>query len=294
MCYDARRLSSVLASLRTRPSVTYRRDPNAYWRYDARWLVASATFSAGLWLSGWRGLSTPLWMGLAALPLLVWAHVAANATVHNCCHQNLPRPINRLVAEVLGLFVIVRFFVWEVMHTRHHAFPDDPERDPHPCKPTFVQFMVGIMLVTAEKQLHAIKRERHPDHMKYEGVRTVFSLVTDASILIMWFVLLGWPLFLGVFIPMQILGWVILGHFNWIAHRGADRTADFGPRNRDHGLFWLGNRIWFGIYMHKNHHDYAGRFNPLPPERRLFGTPHTQKPRIESRSDSHDREGLRP
>ena len=32
-------------------------------------------------------------------------------------------------------------------------------------------------------------------------------------------------------------------------------------------MYWLGNRIWFGLYMHGNHHKRANIFNPLRMER---------------------------
>lgn len=52
-----------------------------------------------------------------------------------------------------------------------------------------------------------------------------------------------------------------VSHFNWVTHN-ASTSDDFRPVNNDSGIYWLGNRIFFGIYMHGNHHAYASVFNP--------------------------------
>jgi stearoyl-CoA desaturase (delta-9 desaturase) len=54
-----------------------------------------------------------------------------------------------------------------------------------------------------------------------------------------------------------------VSHFNWVTHNGESKANDYHPINIDSGLYWLGNRIWFGLYMHKNHHERANIFNPL-------------------------------
>ena len=39
--------------------------------------------------------------------------------------------------------------------------------------------------------------------------------------------------------------------------------------NIDTGVYWLGNRLLFGLYMHGNHHKRANLFNPLKMEQVL-------------------------
>jgi hypothetical protein len=54
-------------------------------------------------------------------------------------------------------------------------------------------------------------------------------------------------------------------HFNWATHDGASKasTKNYRPINLNQGFFWVGNLLWHGIYMHKNHHRKPGVFNPL-------------------------------
>ena len=51
-------------------------------------------------------------------------------------------------------------------------------------------------------------------------------------------------------------------HFNWSTHNASSRAKDFHPVNLNHGLYKLGNKLLFGIYMHANHHKRANAFNP--------------------------------
>ena len=64
-------------------------------------------------------------------------------------------------------------------------------------------------------------------------------------------------------VPAQALGWMHVAHFNWVTHNALSKTGDYKPINIDTGVYWLGNRIWFGLYMHANHHKRANIFNPL-------------------------------
>ena len=36
----------------------------------------------------------------------------------------------------------------------------------------------------------------------------------------------------------------------------------YKPVNLNHGLFRLGNKLFFGIYMHANHHRWSNVLNP--------------------------------
>ncbi len=41
------------------------------------------------------------------------------------------------------------------------------------------------------------------------------------------------------------------------------KDRDYGPINIDRGLYHIGNRIFFGIYYHDNHHRMVKAFNPM-------------------------------
>ena len=63
-------------------------------------------------------------------------------------------------------------------------------------------------------------------------------------------------------VSASIIGMLHLVHFNWSTHNAMAGT-DFHPVNLDRGYFWVGNRLWFGIYMHGNHHKRPQALNPL-------------------------------
>ncbi|NJK90247.1 MAG: fatty acid desaturase [Myxococcales bacterium] len=73
---------------------------------------------------------------------------------------------------------------------------------------------------------------------------------------------LGSAGFFFLFLPTAILGGLHVIHFNWCTHNGFSKAEDFRPVNLDHGIYWFGNRIFFGIYYHANHHYRPSAFNP--------------------------------
>src|SRR5690606_8404961 len=76
-----------------------------------------------------------------------------------------------------------------------------------------------------------------------------------------FYLLLGFEAFFLLFVPVQALGWVHVAHFNWVTHNAHSKTGEYHPINLDHGVYWLGNKILFGLYMHANHHKRANIFN---------------------------------
>ncbi len=256
------------------PSSDFLRDPWFYIKYDLIWASLLLGTSALLLSVGWRGLG--LSWGLHLLPLVVIAaylQMLGNALIHNASHGNFPKPINRLVGEVIGVWVMTRFASWEILHRRHHMFSDDEEKDPHPMLRSYWAFLWKKMAVNLERNLHQQYYELWgdtPAMRRRETVKTVISVGTGASLFFFWFVILGPVGFLGLFVPAAIIGVLHLTHFNWATH-DADRSDDFRPVNRDEGIFWLGNRLLFGAYMHANHHAYATVFNPLKLDEKRAG-----------------------
>ena len=74
-----------------------------------------------------------------------------------------------------------------------------------------------------------------------------------------------------IHLPAQVLGWMFVMHFNWVTHNALAKDGNYYPVNLDSGYYWLGNRIFFGIYMHGNHHKRANVFNPLFWDEAKFG-----------------------
>ncbi len=251
----------------------YRKDPYFYYKYDLSWLAFFVGCCVLMIVSGWQGLATEFgWWMLAILPVTMYLHVLANVCVHNACHGNFPRAVNRLVGEILGALVLTRYASWEILHVRHHKYSDDPERDPHHVIEGFWRFFGAIMTVNIERQLRAVHFEQFgetPMSVRRETVRSVLSFFVMLVFGATWFLLLGPWLFFLVLLPSQFVGWVVVAHFNWATHNAGSPTQDYRPVNLDHGFYWIGNRIWCGLYMHGDHHKYPNIFNPLHTKRVL-------------------------
>jgi len=235
-------------------------------KYDLTWMTLLVGASVLMWALGWRGL--PLEWSPYLIPLclgFLYVQMLGNTLIHNASHGSFPKPINRLVGELMGVVVMTRFASWEILHRRHHMYSDDVERDPHPMLSSYWAFLWRMMILNLEKNLHQQYYELWGDTQamrRRELGRSVLSFSTGISLLVFWFVVFGPIGFIAIFIPGAIVGVLHLSHFNWATH-DADRSKDFRPVNRDEGIFWLGNRLLFGIYMHANHHAFSTVFNPL-------------------------------
>jgi stearoyl-CoA desaturase (delta-9 desaturase) len=256
--------TSFLTSL---PHAQFRRSAEFYRRYDLAWLVVCASVIVGLEVAGVAPLAMRWqWWFPLLLPVVIYAHIVSNVFVHNACHASFPRAINRIVGEILGAIVLTRFASWEIVHARHHRFSDDVEKDPHPVQDDFWRF-VWRSFRNVEAQLQTAYFETFgdtPENRRREKIRAFFSFATGVALVATWWRLLGHWGFWFFFAPSSILGWLFVMHFNWVTHNGAHHLpGGFRPINIDRGYYWLGNRIFFGIYMHANHHKRAGVFHPL-------------------------------
>jgi len=263
-------VSGLFFSFTAQPSVQYRRNKWFYFLYDGAYLLGLLALDAWLLLNHVQPLAPTgaawSWSYLALFPLVLYAHILLNVFIHNCCHGNFPRAINRLIGELAGLVVITRYASWEIIHQRHHRFSDDPEKDPHHVLPNFLVFLYETMLFNVERQLQNQAYDQFgdtPDNRRREMVRAVLSFATMLPLLLAWYLVLGTEAFFFLFVPAQALGWLHVAHFNWATHNATSKTGDYKPVNLDHGLYWLGNRVLFGLYMHANHHKRANIFNPL-------------------------------
>ncbi len=184
--------------------------------------------------------------------------------IHNATHGNFPKYVNRIVGEVLGVIVFVRYASWDIVHMRHHRFSDDGGKDPHPTYPSYWKsFFSSIIYV--EKQLQQQYCDVWGDteeNRKYEAFRAKVSYGTNVVLAIAWYMFLGPVGFFAIFFPLNVIAAAFVGHFNWSTHNGA-AGRDFRPVNLNHGYFWLGNKLFTGIYFHANHHKRPHLFNPM-------------------------------
>ena len=259
-------MSAIVATLTSLPTTQFRKNRYFYLWYDGFYLVLCASLIALMKVGGHDGLIGGWdWRYLWLLPLVTYAQILCSVCIHNATHNSFPRALNRIVGELCGVVVLTRFASWEVIHQRHHRFSDDPELDPHPVQPSYWRFLFAT-IVNVEKQLQRIFFELFgdtPENRRYERRRAQVSYATNLLLLFTWYLFLGPFAFFALFVPASILGFFHLVHFNWSTHHAFNPSLDFRPVNLDYGLYWLGNRLCFGIYYHANHHKKANLFNPM-------------------------------
>ncbi len=259
-------VSAQPSLLTTLPYAQFKRDPYFYAKHDTLYLGGSLAFIAALVLTGYEA-PVPAWHWWVPLLLVPATYLAimSHVFIHNASHGNFPKPINRVVGEILGIITLVKFASWEIVHRRHHRYSDDPERDPHPAERRYWPYAKNT-LINVEKQLRQEYFDVHgtgPDQLRYENFRSVFSFVSGVGLGAAWFFLLGPILFFVVFLPASILAGLFVIHFNWSGHNAHTKDKPIAPANIDDVWFYVGNRLFFGIYYHANHHRMARVFNPM-------------------------------
>ncbi len=267
-----------IAALTTHPSRQFRESRSFYLRYDAACALLCLGLLALRPLAFPRSPTLGLRAWLIAFPLCVYAAIVAQLCEHNAVHGNFPRAINRAVGELLGFLVVVRFASWTLVHLRHHRFADDRDRDPHPNFASFWKTALHT-IVHVEQQLMQETYDRWgdtPELRAAERRRARVSYAASLLLLITWLAYLGPSIFFALFLPANALGALFVIHFNWVTHGALDERP-YRPVNLDHGWFWLGNRLFFGIYMHANHHARPSLFNPA-----RLAQPERAAPRAES------------
>jgi fatty acid desaturase len=257
------------------PMVAFRQNRWFYPVYDGIWLLFLGVVIASLLVGRANGAPAGL-VGtfadfqpiyLLAIAPAAYFLIVCNLVAHNVTHRNLPKSVNRIVGEFVGAMVLARYASWEIIHLRHHQYSDVPGKDPHDCRPGFFTRFLPYFLMNVERQLKQQFYDFHggqtPENERFERGRAMLSFGTNAALIYAFFLFLGAPVFCLVFLPAQILTIIHLAHFNWSTHNGSSPTGDYHPINIDRGLYWVGNRIFFGIYYHQNHHRVVKAFNPM-------------------------------
>ena len=263
--------AAIVSTLTTLPFTQLRKNRYFYFYYDGFYALLFALALALMVMSGHRGLfgegallGAWRWEYLLALPVVTYVQILCSVFVHVCTHGSFPKPYNRIIGEICGVVILTRFASWEVLHQKHHRHSDSLENDPHPVGPSYWAFC-WHHVANLEKHLHEAVFEVHgdtPENRRLESIRSVVSFGTGALLITTWFVALGWIAFVAFFLPASIVGFFHLVHFNWSTHDAKNPTQNYRPVNLNHGLFNLGNKLFFGIYMHANHHRWANVLNP--------------------------------
>lgn len=258
-------MTAIVSTLTSLPFTQLRRNRYFYLWYDGFYFVSCACLLAMMYTLNHKPLievwDHRYWL---LLPLICHLQILCSVFIHNATHNSFPRAVNRIVGELCGVVVLTRFASWEVIHQRHHRYSDDVERDPHPVISGYWAFLVKTV-IGVERQLQKIYFELFGDteeNRRYEQIRAYVSYGTNLLLIFTWYRFLGPLAFFCFFVPSSVVGFLHLVHFNWSTHNAFSPEKDFKPVNLDHGFYKVGNRLWFGIYMHANHHKRANIFNP--------------------------------
>jgi fatty acid desaturase len=256
----------ITSSLTSLPFAQFRRYRAFYLVYDTIYLVAALGLIVGLYASGYQPpVDRFAWWQLAILPIATYAMIMAHVFIHCASHGAWPKAINRIVGEICGVIVVTKFASWEIVHRRHHRHTDDPAFDPHPAGRRYWPYVI-FTLINVERQLQMLSLEVHgdtPSRRRYEAWRSRLSFASGAAIFAAWLAVLGAPLFFVVYAPAFVMAALFVVFFNWAGHNAHTKDATIEPTNLDHGIFWLLNRMFFGIFYHGNHHKMAMLFNPM-------------------------------
>jgi len=270
-------MRGLLAILTSHPIQQFRKNPRFYLHYDSFYLLLCAGLSAAMIATHFRpvlaGVDWKPVTFVVGFPAVLYFLICAHLWIHNATHGNFPRPVNRIIGEVLGFIVFVRYASWDIVHMRHHKYSDDPARDPHPTFPSYLKsFVHSIVFVERQlmQQYYDVWGDT-PENRRREAFRAKVSYGTNLVLALAWYLFLGPVGFFAFWLPCNLIAAAFVAHFNWSTHNGG-AGDDFRPVNLNHGYYWLGNKLFTGIYFHANHHRRPHLFNPARWDTAKYGT----------------------
>lgn len=218
--------------------------------FQAR-IVVEFAISAAAWIAvivlGVTGV-IPLWAGL-----IINSIVAATfyMPMHEAAHGNVTgrprgeRPLDDLIGMACSIPVGLSYTVHRSSHLRHHAFTNDPDRDPdrftagslaHIPAKWLVQVMIltflpVFALVPPARRLipTSLKRSLAADagNRRTGVLQLRFWLLTTAVLVGAFLAGFGWPALLLWYLPARIQGlWLILV-FAWFPHHPAHEVGRY-------------------------------------------------------------------
>lgn len=204
----------------------------------------------------------------------IYAGLVSPALMHNAAHYNIrPKWLCVLIGEGLALHQLVGYKEWTILHTYHHAHPDDPERDPHPpLDSSFLKFalrMKGAAAAKFEKYYFEIWGDA-PGYRKILGMTGVMIILNGMVRSAFWFLALGPLLYVVFFIVSYVTTNFVYCHFNYYTHRARADGGHEAVNLDDTWYYKLLNSCMWGVYYHKNHHLRPNTFNPKHVPRRVL------------------------
>ena len=215
-------------------------------RIVVEFLVSTAAWIAVLVL-GITGV-IPLWLGLIVNSIVATTFYMP---MHEAAHGNITgRPKGeRRLDDVIGMLCSIpvgfSYTAHRASHLRHHAFTNDPDRDPDrftggPLALVPAKWLMQVTLLTflpvfafippARRLLPAtIKRALAADagNRRMGLVQLRFWFLTTAVLVVAFLTGYGWPALLLWYLPARIQGlWLILV-FAWFPHRPAREVGRY-------------------------------------------------------------------
>jgi fatty acid desaturase len=222
-------------------------------------LIAIATTSY------WQELSS---LYLIFLPAAIYfGHITA-VFIHNAAHYNFkPIWLNPIVGELCALQQLSAGYpVFQYIHNQHHAYPDVPDKDPHPTRGYTFWRYIDVSRSLIQKRLTAIYFETHgeSEHNKQLWkMQMILLLGARFAKAFFLFSLLGPKVFALLYLPSYLSNVFFFASFNYFTHVEQDDGSTEILNLENTAYFRVCNRILFGVMSHKNHHLRPGLFNPI-------------------------------
>lgn len=203
-------------------------------------------------------------MYFAALPVAVLITFPLTSLIHNPSHDSVrPRWLNRPVGELTGLYHMIGFPDWKIIHVFHHQHADNPELDPHPPgEKTYFEFLLSMRKIAAASFVSHYFRlfgqtEDSARRLKWFARATRVDMLMRATF---WYLVLGAQLFTYLFLASIGIKMMHYAWFNWSTHRPVN--GEYKTQNYNHWAYRFVNLISWNLYYHDNHHAQPSLFNP--------------------------------
>jgi fatty acid desaturase len=192
------------------------------------YIIASIATYQGYLGIGW-GISIN---ALVAYLLFTSMHEAGHLNISG--NHNSLRWIDEIIGWLSGIPLFAPFYVFKVIHFRHHAYTNDPEKDPDHWLASknlfsllfhsttiFPVYLIkgGRLLFSKERIPRKVRRELK---IGFIGLFLLLTLLTTLRIT------LGWAMVLQLWIVPAFIAQVLLAFaFDWLPHHPHEEKARF-------------------------------------------------------------------
>jgi fatty acid desaturase len=205
---------------------------------------------------------------LALIPLGLYLALIATSYIHNAAHNNIrPRWLRRAIGEACGVFHLVGFPDWTIVHFVHHRHADDSELDPHPpAGLSYWRFLNGVKdsIFRVLTKNYFSNFEHEPRAAHYWRSLPLFAMSAQLLKIHFWFLLFGAQVFTFLFLTSIVAKNLHYAFFNYATHiPSPDDPSQMQIVNLNRSAFFrVVNLLSHGLYFHMNHHDNPNLFNP--------------------------------